>query len=812
MPEQIKGLTGAEVAERKAAGKVNLHKETDSKSAILIIFGNVIDLPNVIVFISIFFLIIYNQARDALLISSIMIVNILVSIVQEFNARNSLRKISFLHREKVTVIRDGAEAEINFDEIVQDDILKLASGKYLYVDGELLQEDSLLLDESILTGESEYSKKSVGDQLLSGSFVVSGIGYYRAKSVGEDSYIYKLTKEARNYVAYLSPLQRQINQILKVMTYITLATITILLSANIISGNQNQPLMVTNVVSVINAMVPQGIVLALTISFIIGAVRMARRQILVQKASTIETLSGINVLCMDKTGTITENKLELVELRKITEEKFAFSAEELVKLYCSTTLEKNKTIMAIGAKLGVSEIKEVKINEQLPFTSRSKLSGIDVSTGKGRFQLLLGSLDSLETYLDPAELSKLKEQELELARKGRRNLIMLCRSVDEGSELKIETKEPGYKVLVLFSMEDKLRAGAREIVLDFIRQGIKPVIISGDHPETLKALIGQLDIQSISRIVTGKQLAEADQLDFEELVASQDICARVTPEQKLAIIKAFQKIYKYVAMIGDGVNDALAIKQANLGVAMGSGANVTKNIADVILLDDDIGKLAEVMSEGKIILVNTLRSAELLIVKNIYSLVIIIGSIFLQLSFPFYPLGLFFLAFTNGTFPVLAILADKPKNTRSIDFLPRLYKFILTSGASAGLLGILIMLFSKDIYSVEHMQGLLLGFLILVGIINYLFCLKDSYSINEIFIPGKHYLIAVLVLIIYLASMYLAPLQALLQMYKLGGNDWEVLLLLIFVYSFMLSLLGSQSNRTFAIFNAKNTGNGLSGG
>jgi len=801
------GLSKAQVEQRKSEGKINFQKEHGSKSIVLIIAGNLIDLPNIIIFISMFFLVLYGQGRDALLVSFVIVTNMIVSIFQEVKARNSLRRISFLHKEKVTVIRDNEEKEIDFDEIVQDEVIKLASGKYLYVDGKLLAEEGLLLDESILSGESEYAKKLIGEELLSGSFVVSGIGYYLAEKIGEQSYINKITKEARNYVAYLSPLQQQVNQILKTLTYITIGVISILLSVNVLTGQQSEIEIVNAVVSVINSMIPQGIVLALTISFIIGAVRMAQRKILVQKASTIETLSGISVLCMDKTGTVTENKLELAEFISLGKMELPLEREQLVALYCNYTLEKNKTVLALAKANAYKEKQKVKVLAQLPFTSRSKMSGLDLMIGEKRLQMLLGSLDGLERFLNKDSLSQLRERELKLASLGRRNLFMLARQTPPKKELKIDDHDQQYEALVLLSMVDKLRKNAKSIVLDFINQGIKPVIISGDHPETLKVLANQLQIPNLDNIITGKQLREAKTThDFDQIVVAADIFARVTPEQKLNIIRSLQKIYQYVAMIGDGVNDALAIKQANLGVAMGSGANVTKNIADVILLDDDIGKLAEVMTEGRIILINTLRSAQLLIVKNIYSLIIILGSILLSLKFPFYPLGLFFLAFTNGTFPVLALLADRPKQTAKIEFMGTLYKFIASSGILAGATGIFILLTEQNSNDPFRTQGLLVGFLILVGIVNYLYSIRNSYNLRDVLSPSKHFLVAVSVFIIYLGAMYIAPISQTLKLYPLRMQDWRFLLPLIGFYFLALSLLGSQYDR-FMPRPAKSTGN-----
>ncbi|MFQ5492642.1 MAG: HAD-IC family P-type ATPase [Candidatus Dojkabacteria bacterium] len=787
MSEQITGLTKSEVEKRSREGRVNVGEDPQSKSIVLIVFSNLIDLPNAIIFISIGFLILFDQVKDAFLVSLVIITNMIISIVQEIKARNSIKQINFLNPEKVTVVRDGQDVEIKPEEIVVDDVIKLESGKYLHVDGDIINEEALSVDESILSGESEYAKKEPGDRLLSGSFIVAGKGYYSADSVGNESFVNKITTEARSYISYLSPLQARVNLILKTLTYITIAVIAVLLTINTITSNSSEVEIVNAIVSVINSMVPQGIVLSVTIAFVLGALRMARKKIIVQKANTIETLASIKVLCMDKTGTITENKLKMEDFINLADGE---RASELTSVFCNNTLEQNKTILAIRDGLnGKPRGKDVKVLKQIPFTSRRKLSGLDIVYKKQRYQLLLGSLDSLGSYTSEKNREVLSSLETKYASLGRRNLVILYRKVKTSENSDIERQKKGFDTLAFISLEDKLRRGAKSIIDSFINQEIKPVIISGDHPETLRALISQLNIPSISHYTSGKELENKNQADFDEVVISNDVFARVTPEQKVEIIKSYQKVYGYVAMIGDGVNDALAIKQANLGVAMGSGANVTKKIADIILIDDNIAKLADVVEQGRIILANTLRATQLLVVKNVYSLILIVGTLFLGLLFPFYPLGLFYLAFINGSLPVIWVILDKPKlRSDAINFLPNLYRFIFSGGLLAGLIGLIFIYLYTDIYSQTAIRGVILSFLILCGMVNYLSVINNSFSIPQMFSINRNIFIALIGVVLYLGGIAIAPVRDLFRLYVLDERQWTMVLMMALVYLVLFSI------------------------
>ncbi|MBW7953503.1 HAD-IC family P-type ATPase [Candidatus Dojkabacteria bacterium] len=789
MGNQLKGLTNQEVSERIAEGKVNTITSPDTKSFWQILASNIIDLPNMIIFFSVIALFIYAEPKDAVIISLIVVTNIIVSVYQEVSARNSLKKIQLLSRDRIIVIREGQQQEIDPEEVVADDLIFIESGKYVYVDGKVISEEGLLIDESILTGESDYSNVDEGQEILSGSFVVAGKGYYQAIKVGPESFINKITSETKSYVAYLSPLQKQVNKMLKGLTYLTIVLIAVIVARNLVIREFSQGELAEAIVSVISSMVPQGIVLTLTIAFMLGATRMGTKRIIVQKASTIETLAGIKYLCMDKTGTITRNILELKKILPFHNYTLT-RTEEFLALYANLSLEQNKTIKAIGDALKLnSDMDMPNVAEQLPFTSRAKMSGLSLKDETGYNHLLFGSVESLIHYCKIENHQEIINIEEEYAKLGMRVLILLHRF--QNNEKKLLSDDKKYNPAAIVVLEDRLREGSRSIMQTFIDKKVKPLIISGDHPETLKALIKQLNISTLTNITTGKRLAECTtETEFDDLVHESDIFARVSPEQKVEIIKSLQKGKTYVAMVGDGVNDALAIKQANLGIAMGSGANVTKNIADIILLDDNIASLADIVDEGRIILINTLRSAQLLIMRHAYSIIIIIGALLLGLSFPFYPFGLFLLAFTNGSIPVLAIVLAKPTEMKMPDFLGELADFLIAGGIPAGILS-LILLVNYQGYDQREVQTMLLAFLTVVGVVNYLFTIKNSFQLSDILKPEKLSLLAPFIIVFYLLAMYIPLFSNFVEMTPLSLSTWVEIGGLLLIYIGAMSIIGT---------------------
>ena len=807
--ELIQGLTSAEATRRFADGQYNKPVGDSQRSFISIVIKNVIDLPNAVIFTAVAFLLIYGQTQDAFLISGIMFLNTIISIFQEVQARNYLRSIQVLKKELVTVIRDGVEHELEPEKIVANDVIKISSGNYLYVDGVLLQGSSLLLDESILTGESDYVAKQPGDRMLSGSFVINGIGYYEATQIGSASFISKITKEAKKYVNYLSPLQFNINQIVKILVILSLGIVALLFAVNFNQELLDRIAVLRAIISIITSMVPQGIILTITLALTIGVIKMARKHIIVQRTNSIETMAEISILCLDKTGTLTVNQLDLKHQQVLNKSIPEKTVKELAAIFCKNSLEKNKTLLAIAKHFsleqGITENEQaLKINKQIPFNSKIKMSAMDLTYRGRRYLLILGPLDSITNKIDVSDLPLLTKLEEKHAAMGRRNLFFIVKILPPHTdENALNDTRIIYSPLLFFSIEDELRPKAGEIITSFLNQGIKPVIISGDGPGTLQALVKKLNIGAVSKIITGKELGVLESIgnsEFTEAVVAHDIFARITPEQKVKIIKVLQKIFRQVAMVGDGVNDALALKASNLGIALSSGAEVTRNIADVVLLDNNLFNLSRVMNEGRIILHNTLRSAQLLLVKNFYALIVLVSSLLLTLPFPFNPRSLMVLAFFVGNPPILAVLADQRKPQFRHKFLPELYRFLFLGGLIAGLLGVVIL---TSFFNPENapIQTILLSFFIGTGLINYLLVINNTNKLSQISLKNWRTYLVLVLFVLYILLMEIEVARDFLNLEKLSPEHWLIILLFTAVYAVIFDL----GNRIFAAFVRNNT-------
>lgn len=785
------GLSLAEVNQRVKTGRVNQFKDVSSKTTWEIFASNFANPAYVLIGLSMLGLVAYGEYADATFIAGVILANLVIGIIQEIIARNSLRKISVIHKEPVVVRRDGLDSEIMPEDIVQDDLLVITTGKYLYVDGELVEAEGLFFDESIVTGESDYIPKHKGASVYSGSFVISGQGVYRALKVGKESFINKITLEAKRYINHLSPLQRHVNRIVIIMTYVTIATIGLLLFANYQYLDMDNGEVTKAAVSTISTLIPQGILLSMTLAFMVGVYSMYRKNILVQKANAIESLANIDVLCMDKTGTLTQNKLvlenfiPLAATTKLPQEL----AETLVAAFCEATLEKNKTLMAIAQQFPRSKaVLDYEVTRQLPFNSRDKLSGVEIRVGEKTYKLILGAIEVVKSKLaSAAERTRLSNLNSDYAALGQRNLGFIFKEIGkkEQAEPWERSESQDYSPLGFVSIKDQLRLGANETLHNFLERGVKPLIISGDSPETIMALVKQLKIDVLNNPITGPELAKLsagkpfeklskkERTNWDEAILGHDIFASVTPEQKVDIVKTLQQFYQGVAMIGDGVNDALAIKQANLGISLAAGANVSRDISDIVLLDNDLRKLSEVIQEGKDIIYNTLRTTKVLVIKNFYSVILIVGTLLLDLHFPFTPRNVVLLSFINANFATIDYLSDKGARYRGINFLRNLLVFVGVGGAISGSLALaMTYYYTKHSDDLLYINSAIISLLVSFGLVNYLIVANNSFNLLKFHFTLKRLLVISATILSFIGFVYIPFLGKFFEMRGLAVETW----------------------------------------
>ena len=628
-----RGLSAAEVAERVARGAVNRVKDRTSRSVASIVRENVLTLFNAIIVGASVIVLLFGDLRDGIF-GGVMIINAVIGIVSELRAKRTLDSLAIVDAPQASVLRDGTLSVIPARDVVLDDVIELALGDQVSVDGTVLSSAGLEIDESLLTGESRPVKKKEGDQLLAGTSVVAGSGRMVATAVGERVYAQGLSEQARAFTRTVSEIQVSINRVLQVVSVMLLPVVALTFySQNRIAGGSGgdwREALVLSVASVIG-MIPQGLVLLTSMNFAIGSATLARRGVLVQELPAVEVLARVDCLCLDKTGTLTTGGIRVREVDVV-----AGDADTVMSALASAASDRtNATAEAIwahvgeGARSGASE----RIEWSVPFSSARKWS----AWGTGRESWILGAP---EFVIDEAVATNavLLERVRAIAAGGSR-VVALVRA----DEAVVDDKLPARRAVVaLVVLEEDLREDAAETLDYFRSQGVHVRVISGDNPTTVGALAAQAGLTapdgSPARLMDARDLPEDLTSEaFNDAIERHDVFGRVTPEQKRAMVGALQARDHCVAMTGDGVNDALALKDADLGIAMGNGTQATKAVAQIVLVDSKFSVLPGVLSEGRRIIANMERVSSLFLAKTTYAAVLVIVTALVGWRYPFLP-------------------------------------------------------------------------------------------------------------------------------------------------------------------------------
>ena len=628
-----RGLSAAEVTERVARGAVNRVKDRTSRSVASIVRENVLTLFNAIIVGASIIVLLFGDLRDGIF-GGVMIINAVIGIVSELRAKRTLDSLAIVDAPQASVLRDGTLSVIPARDVVLDDVIELALGDQVSVDGTVLASAGLEIDESLLTGESRPVKKKEGDQLLAGTSVVAGSGRMVATAVGERVYAQGLSEQARAFTRTVSEIQVSINRVLQVVSVMLLPVVALTFySQNRIAGGSGgdwREALVLSVASVIG-MIPQGLVLLTSMNFAIGSATLARRGVLVQELPAVEVLARVDCLCLDKTGTLTTGGIRVREVDVV-----AGDADMVMSALASAASDRtNATAEAIwahvgeGARSGASE----RIEWSVPFSSARKWS----AWGTGRESWILGAP---EFVIDEAVATNavLLERVRAIAAGGSR-VVALVRA----DEAVVDDKLPARRAVVaLVVLEEDLREDAAETLDYFRSQGVHVRVISGDNPTTVGALAAQAGLTapdgSPARLMDARDLPEDLTSEaFNDAIERHDVFGRVTPEQKRAMVGALQARDHCVAMTGDGVNDALALKDADLGIAMGNGTQATKAVAQIVLVDSKFSVLPGVLSEGRRIIANMERVSSLFLAKTTYAAVLVIVTALVGWRYPFLP-------------------------------------------------------------------------------------------------------------------------------------------------------------------------------
>jgi cation-transporting ATPase E len=630
----LQGLTEQEAAARRSQGQGNTAPPPTGRTYAQILRDNFLTFINIAIFSLGVALVLVGRPMDALLSVGIIVVNIMVSVVQEVRAKRILDRVALLTRPTARVIRDGQEKAVAPEELVLGDLLKVGPGDQILVDGRVV-EGQLSVDESQLTGESDLVRKQAGDELFSGSFCVSGSAAFVAEKVGEASFANQLTANARAYRRMVTPLQQQINLVVRLILLIVIY-LQLLLIANNLLNAVPLPRGVAQA-TVIVSLVPNGLFLSIAVAYALAAVRIVRFGALIQQSNAVESLSNVDVLCLDKTGTLTTNQLRLDRVIPLAGDEQAL--QQIVGTMVASSRTQNKTSEAIAAALPATAQKSVA---EVPFSSARKWSAVALDE-ELRGVYALGAPEMLRPYLDGVDAwEAITEQTATLTRAGLR--VLLVAHHPDPSQLRDDgdasTLPASMAILGIASFSDELRPEAREVLASFIDNGVNPKIISGDHPETVAALARQAGLDGEAKLVSGLELAELDAAQFDAAALSNTIFGRITPQQKEQLVEALRRHGHFVAMIGDGVNDVLSLKKANLGIAMQSGSQATRGVADIVLINDSFAALSPAVAEGQRI-VNGMQDILKLFLTRIATMMLLIISA--------WTIGIFPIAVRQGT-------------------------------------------------------------------------------------------------------------------------------------------------------------------
>ena len=706
MPEiGATGLTPKEVAQRIESGQSNAVKTSTSRSVRDIVRANVFTLFNGIIFAAMVLVLVTGSWRDAVF-GFVIIINTGIGIVTELRAKRTLDKLSILVASEFLVRRDGKDVEVSHNEIVLDDLLWIRAGEQVPADGQIIQTWGLELDESMLTGESRTVRHKVGEQVYSGATAVSGMALVKVNAVGSHSYAATLTAQAKVYKKTVSDLNKGINTILKFMTFLVVPLCILLILSQIhtvggwhaaLSTGEWRQAVVSAVAGVVG-MIPEGLVLLTSLNFAVAAMRLARHDTLVQELESVETLARVDALNLDKTGTITDggiafNRLVMLDSANATAEQTATQA-----LYdCCNEEQPNGTGQAVLAGLKAQGYGAGTVESRVPFSSARKWSAVRKS-GETWY---MGAPEVIISALE-GDYSSVLQQVNEYANDGNRVLLVArstaplsegsCRqkrlrgavegaNVSDGPQLDVQA-EP--VALVLCS--EKIREDAERTLAWFREQGVRCRVISGDNPVTVGAIARRVKLTGDHEPVAmdARELPE-DVNELARVLENVDVLGRVLPDQKKAIVQALHTQNHVVAMTGDGVNDALAIKEADLGIAMGNAAPATKAVAQVVLVDSKFSHLPDVVARGRQVMANMERVASLFLVKTVYSALISLGVVLTQIPYPYLPRHITYIGALTIGMPAF-ILALAPNTRRYIPgFLKRVVTFALPGGIATAL-------------------------------------------------------------------------------------------------------------------------------
>ena len=713
------GLTNEQVQQRIEEGKINANENPNTRSYKQIVRENVLTFFNFLNLALMIMVLLVGSYKNSMFMG-IIVINTVIGIIQEVRAKKTLDKLAILTESKAVVLREGKKWTISTEKLVLDDILFLKTGDQVPADAKVL-EGSIEVNESLLTGESDNLQKNEGDELFSGSFVTSGEACCQVIHVGKDNYASQITSEAKEFKRHNSELRNSLNAILKTISVVIVPMGMLLFYKQYyIAGNGIRDAVV-NMVAAVLGMIPEGLVLLTSVALTLGALTLTRKNTLVQELYCIETLARVDTLCLDKTGTITAGTMCVEQVQPYVEgmeigvaepedKETVGQIERVMANMMSVLKDKNATADALGKRF--SRRTDMSVDHCIPFSSDRKYSGVAF---KEEGTYLMGAAQ----FLFPEGNEDLIRQCAAYGKEGFR-VLALAHSPNLNKENELPE---GLKPVALFMLTDIIRDNAPETLEFFRNQGVELKVISGDDPVTVSAIAKKAGLENADKYIDATTITTPE--DMERAVAECSVFGRVTPQQKKEMVLALKKQKHTVAMTGDGVNDVLALKEADCSVVMAEGSDAAKNIANVVLMDSNFASMPEIVNQGRRVVNNIRTAASMFLIKTIFSALLCLITIFWGESYPFEPIQMSLISACAVGIPTFLLAQENNFNKIESGFLR--YVFMNAFPAAVTITGCVftIMLVCQNVY---HSNVMLSTACFLVTGWNYMAALKTVYA------------------------------------------------------------------------------------
>ncbi len=761
------GLDEAEAALRLAAGEGNADDSRQRRDRD-VVRANALTFFNVTLFIMIAALLAAGEIRDGLFVGAVVFANVAVSTWQELRAVRTLRSLVALTAPRARVVRGGAEREIPAQDVVRGDLVRLRPGDQVVADGPVAGR-AAELDESLLTGESASVRKSAGDRLLSGSFCVAGDLYYTAERVGAEAYALRLTADARQLVARATPLQLQLKRILRVLVGATaVLTAALLISYSVEDRGLTESLRATT--ATVTTVVPVGLLLGMTVAFAVGAVRVSRSGAIVQDIQAVEALNYADVVCLDKTGTLTANRLTVRDVRWADGVAGAEGLQGWLGAFAAAAAGESKTAAALAERFAAGA-REARPDGNVPFSSARRWSAMRLEAGGERRTFALGAPETL------ARSDGAGAELLEAARAASESGLRSVVFAELPSLPERDAPIKGPRPLALVTLADVLRPEVKEAFTLMDELGIEPKIISGDDPRTVAALLRQLGIETRGGVIAGTELEALTEEDFAAAVEARSVFGRISPDQKRAIVEALRERGRFVAMVGDGANDVHALRAADIAVAMESGASTARGVAGIVLLRDSFAALIRGAREATFVLGNSARLSKLFLAKSIYAYLLIFATNLLGLDFPFLPRHGSLTAMLALGIPAIFISISIPPAGAGKDYLHSVLRFALPAGVALGAVAMIVQfavewLFGQGVEESRTLVSLVIGFTSIGFVIEVLGF--EGASFRSLTRPVLTLLLAAALGAMLVLTVYTPWLRDFFNFSAINAGEWAV--------------------------------------